>query len=100
MSAHTKGPWSLGKIRDGMVEINGHHHEGLAQVVWQMNDDEVIGERSPEKEANAHLIAAAPDLLAALQAMVGRWEPDTEGADRRMWEAACDAIAKAKGEPA
>lgn len=37
-------------------------------------------------------------LLSALKAMVGRWEPDNDGgADRRMWEDACDAIQKAEG---
>jgi hypothetical protein len=37
-------------------------------------------------------------LLEALKAMTDRWEPDTGGADRRMWEAARDAIAKATGD--
>lgn len=50
-----------------------------------------------DAEANARLIAAAPDLLAALRAMVCRCEPDTDGADRRMWEDARAAIAKAEG---
>jgi hypothetical protein len=41
--------------------------------------------------------ALTAELLEALKAMVARWEPDTEGADRRMWEAACAAIQKATG---
>jgi hypothetical protein len=30
----------------------------------------------------------------ALAAMVDRWEPDTEGADRRMWEKANEALGR------
>jgi hypothetical protein len=37
------------------------------------------------------------DLLAALKAMVDRWEPDRGGTDRCMWEEAVSAIAKAEG---
>lgn len=48
---------------------------------------------------DANLIGAASDLLEALKAMVNRWEPDTTGADRRMWEDACEAIRKAEGRP-
>jgi len=36
-------------------------------------------------------------LLAALKEMVNRWDPDADGADRRMWEDACDAISNAEG---
>ena len=33
-------------------------------------------------------------LRAALTAMVDRWEPDTDGADRRMWVEACLALGR------
>ena len=49
----------------------------------------------------AELFAAAPEtkrqrdaLIEALSAMVDRWEPDTEGTDRVMWENACAIIAE------
>jgi hypothetical protein len=51
-----------------------------------------------EQQANARLIAAAPELLLQLQSMVTcfeRWE-DTNTA--LVMEAARDAIAKATGE--
>jgi len=35
-------------------------------------------------------------LSAALKAMVDRWEPDTEGQDRIMWENANEALEFAK----
>jgi hypothetical protein len=46
-----------------------------------------------EEVANAHLIAAAPELLEALEAVVAI-------SDRKhdAWDAAKAAIAKAKGE--
>lgn len=50
------------------------------------------------RDANAHLISAAPELYEALKAMVDRWEPDCIGTDRRMWEEACVALSKA-GQP-
>lgn len=45
------------------------------------------------------LTNAAPEMYAALVQMVGRWEPDTSGTDRVMWEAARAALRKARGEP-
>lgn len=33
-------------------------------------------------------------LQKALGAMVDRWEPDSEGGDRRMWEDACRALGR------
>lgn len=38
-------------------------------------------------------------LLAALKDMVARWEPDTSGQDRVMWENACAAIEAAQVRP-
>jgi hypothetical protein len=49
-----------------------------------------------EQKANAHLIAAAPDLLAALETLVR--VHDTGQSDFGCLEIARAAIAKAKGE--
>ncbi len=68
MSAHTPGPWVA-------REWPGRDHEGESIVQgWTITDSE--GHRVPlcsgetsdlsEAEANAHLFAAAPDLLEAL----------------------------------
>ncbi len=48
--------------------------------------------------ANAMLIAAAPDLKAALCAMVHAWEPEVGGSDYDVWLDAKAALAKARGE--
>lgn len=63
------------------------------------NGGDSVPIRFPDAADNAHLIAAAPDLYEALAQMFDRWEPDTAGADRRMWEEARAALAKARGEP-
>lgn len=118
MSKHTPGPWEMsdgGYILPNHKAIDAPSHGALALVVWKMEDDE----RSPKCEANARLIAAAPDLLEALQklAIVMReihdhWDNDRDmkvgkcllalsgqlpGYDRRIDEIHA-AIAKAEGQ--
>jgi len=53
---------------------------------------------SPMGEANARLIAAAPDLLAALREYVERHEAEGNPAGLPEYELACAAIAKATGD--
>lgn len=57
MSNHTAGPWVVDV--HGMVATKAVGAEG-----WEICD---IRADVPECDANAHLIAAAPDLLEALQ---------------------------------
>ena len=102
MSKHTPGPWEIKYHPDPCYRyISGPQHIALAQVVWCMEDED----RSPECEANAHLIAAAPELLEALEKIV-----ELNGPGRiyklnelgmlvsTMLSIARAAIAKAKGE--
>ena len=58
VGSHTPGPWQLGSSK---VAIWGSDGSVVADA-WESND-------RPDKEceANARLIAAAPDLLAALK---------------------------------
>ena len=70
MSAHTPGPWAIepswAERCDGSVAIVNREH---------MRDDwDVCMVHSTE--ANAHLIAAAPELLEALMEFVAEAEPD------------------------
>jgi hypothetical protein len=66
VAEHPKGPWTLGKKEDGYVDIDALQgrvpHRGLARVVWCLEG----AQYSPSMEANAHLIAAAPDMAEAL----------------------------------
>lgn len=65
---HTPGPWRADGP-DGFQDFNilhGGDSLAVAAVISNMREP-------PEIEANASLIAAAPDLLAALQRAVSRW---------------------------
>ena len=54
-TAHTPGPWAAGRLSScGTVQVEDATGRSIAQA-WDW----------PEAEANAHLIAAAPDLLQA-----------------------------------
>jgi hypothetical protein len=83
---HTPGPW---RIVD----------DGIAGPSWWVVSDALIS------DADAHLIAAAPDLLAALKGIIGIARAATfhSGGDhnRKRIAAAEAAIAKAtQAEPA
>ena len=84
MSAHTPGKWSLTK--DGRPELNNQNNivygpDGIAIVYGQAND------------ADARLIAAAPELLAFAEWFIANRDgPGTS--------IAREAIAKATGEAA
>jgi hypothetical protein len=61
---HTPGPWCLSQIGAGF-EIESSSGEIVAQ------SQQVLGDcRHEIRRANARLIAAAPELLEALQAIV------------------------------
>jgi hypothetical protein len=65
MSKHTPGPWFVAPRNE--VNSAGHNIAMIADLDWgQYRDAEDNGEA--EFEANARLIAAAPDLLEALKA--------------------------------
>lgn len=51
-----------------------------------------------EKELNAHLISAAPDLLKALEKMLASFHASVITDDVEMFAYAKQAIAKARGE--
>ncbi len=92
MSKHTPGPWKH-TYMPRLSVIHGPNGEHVADTgAWR--DDE-----HPEMRANAHLIAAAPDLLEALEVLIANAEVNY---DARQWldgkAKARAAIAKAKGE--
>ena len=61
MNKHTSGPWLVGP------------QQSVTSRGWAITDKNgnrlafVIGEQSPELQANARLIAAAPELLSVLE---------------------------------
>src|SRR5579862_1511913 len=70
MSAHTPGPW----IRDGMSVIADHGTRRTRRTIA----DCFFGRKSQSAEdtANAYLVSAAPDMLAALEELVEPACPD------------------------
>ena len=100
-AAHTPGPWKFGKeltARSGewLVSFDaGSKGRGIAIAETRAG--------SGNEEANAHLIAAAPQLLEALQttaANLRSWKAANGGGIKTFdsWlEVVEEAIAKAKG---
>lgn len=88
---HTPGPWV--KDRHGQLRSPQGKQVGVwdAGIAWVQRDE--------ESEANARLIAAAPDLLEALKQAVDREEYGKEEGDEvPQWLLdARAAIAKAEG---
>lgn len=99
MSKHTEGPWEHGTHFAGGTDILAGPI-GSRVVVARVIDNSLLP--FPEYVANARLIAAAPDLLAALSDLLdwGRenTSPRDENSPHTLLVAALSAIAKAKGE--
>lgn len=106
MSQHTPGPWTIDDDSEtGSFDIRNTREQGhLSGVpgrtvwgiatVWHQSGGE---SRGLEDRGNARLIATAPELLAALKAIVdaphaSMWEPISAAV-----EAARAVIAKAEG---
>lgn len=106
MSKHTPGPWLAEKVVAGKPPDRG---VGIIAVDPEISRTEIrtptrgivawacgrVGQPSAETLANAALIAAAPELLAALKAMIadfcGTMWPDEVDRIRKL-------IAKAEGK--
>lgn len=83
-STHTPGPW--------------HNHDGM--IVHRMGDIARMESTNPD---DAYLVAAAPALLAALEA-ADKWvamyhdQPGHDAASRAMSAVIRAALARAKGQ--
>ena len=61
---HTAGPWSVHPVNAQVDAFVGGEPLPVCQLLWPTTE-----RTEAETEANASLIAAAPDLLAALKAV-------------------------------
>ena len=107
MSAHTPGPWKASRRYADTIVIEG---DGGYRHIVGVGADEITEsggeEMSAEQEANARLIAAAPELLAALERLtdVTQWldvsfaSEDEEAEAEEALGVAQAAIAKARGK--
>ena len=87
MSKHTPGPWKVSGN-----SILAPWGEEIAFMA------EVDGDVKSEQSANAHLIAAAPEMLESLQALAFRAVMQPE--DEWVLKKALEVIAKAEGSDA
>lgn len=108
MSKHTQGPWT--------VQADQSDHGRSTAICGAGNDDLLIARipsrawnplaplEYPQDRANAHLVAAAPDLLEALRAVMAcpqaaPWlaKLPTHDGSTSVYEQAIAAIRKAEG---
>jgi len=90
---HTPGPW----IAVGLwVEHSDDRVADICNCNTNAMSQEHLGRSNKEMAANARLIAAAPEMLEALQELVG-W---VTTAPQKYVDAANAAIAKATGNDA
>ena len=83
MSKHTPGPWI---INGNKIDGNGYH---LASV---------NSHSTTEGRANAQLIAAAPELIEALELCRSHMYEHASNTQDGAFDKLCSAIAKATGE--
>ena len=101
MLGHTPGPWIL------FLEYNTKGFQKIVGGHWgNINIAQVVKRQSmkDEDEANARLIAVAPELLRIVKTLLASWEcdPDEDAQyedlmDQAVGEAR-EAIAKVEGE--
>lgn len=108
----TPGPWSLSEgWIDKHVSVDAKEHGAIALVLSDMESDYTCSEvkrtaKRLELSANANLIAAAPELLEALQDLFEDYKALADSGDAGFWrledqesgKKAMLAIAKALGE--
>jgi hypothetical protein len=100
--SHTPGPWALDEVR---TSVGRAFRVGAGEMLVAgkgcciIYDDYPGGDKSKQREANARLIAAAPDLLDACASM---WMAlsDTDDPELRKLADECRAVyAKATEQP-
>lgn len=77
MNKHTPGPW----LCDSRVptRVTGPKDRGICSTGGYQNNTQDAEQLNAEHEANARLIAAAPELLEALQTWQQFWDTMPKG---------------------
>ena len=95
MNDHTPGPWRVLAHQNGPSIEAVKTQEGILHMLPRLTS---------KVEADARLISAAPDLLAALREVQpalqcrGSWKNDCGCRQCRAWQVAEDALNKASGK--
>jgi hypothetical protein len=94
---HTPGPWAYRVVDDGQSAGIRVYAPKTATDIVHMPKVRVRGQYNTEKEANARLIAAAPDLAEALVMLMHCGPQPCMGEWKRAIQNAAAAIDKAAG---
>lgn len=95
---HTPGPWQFELAPSGGFDIEKDPNDlGRYMVIATRSSHQA---RAAEMHANARLIASAPDLLAALEAVLAWGTDENYERAHAACEAARAAVAKAIGSAA
>jgi hypothetical protein len=97
--SHTPGPWTIEQEsgNEGEAEVIVSDKRTICWTADTWSDAEGEASITEEDRANGRLIAAAPELLAALKALVDAQVCRDDGKDCAICEDAYAAIAKAEG---
>ena len=105
---HTPGPWMVREFNsDIQISANNFREPAIVRRIMGTSSDCQTALRA-EQVANARLIAAAPELLAALRAIDHAWTSDMPSGPqnpilvkkwRQLWEQARAALAELAGKP-
>lgn len=107
MSGFTPGPWLVEHRKSGrregynteiFTQDGGSGHGVIATLAWYPKPMDGLGRIGTYREANAALIAAAPELLAALQAVDLARHTDAPADWERATALSDAAIRKATGQ--
>lgn len=82
-TSHTPGPWEVFESHTGHYVLDSAEQAAVCKLEWCL-----------EAEANARLIASAPDLLSVLKRLCSKAGACCDGG---AWREARAAIAKAEG---
>lgn len=107
MSKHTPGPWRVEENTTliwGDCNTDDHSTRGMGYPIAEArinpSGNWSTGPYADEGEANARLIAAAPDLLAAAKNLIDAHGDGSRYNERPLaFASLISAIAKAEGQP-
>ena len=100
---HTPGPWKLRSVGRDVLAIVAHPQHDHYEVEVSRSVTNIPGLAEGEEwSANARLIAAAPEMLEALEDIVEQWETTRQRVPADLSDSirvfAQAAIRKARGE--
>ena len=100
MSAPTAGPWMFHESSDQRVRgfIRETAHGRNVPGVMAIGRICYGGRPPAETRANGRVMAAAPEMLTALDALIALNGSESKAAQRTAWGMALAAVARARGK--